>query len=62
MGWQVGVDVQLQCAVKYGENEVEGWLMGIKSGTIIRIVALTNVDVHAGPAQSRAGHSNFVIN
>ena len=51
------VEVGVQCAVKHGETEAEGCFIGVKSDTLIRIMALTNVDFRAGPEQNRAGHS-----
>ena len=35
------------------------YLIGMKSGTLIRMVALTNVDFRARPGQSRVGLSSI---
>ena len=48
----------VHCAVKYVETEAEDCSMDMKSDTLIRMVTLTNVDIRAGPGQSRAGHSS----
>ena len=54
--------MEVLCAVKYGKTEAEGCLIGIKSDTLIRMVAFTNVDIRAGPGQSRVGqHSSEKI-
>ena len=47
-----------QCAVKHGEAEAEGYLIGMKSDTLIGMVALASVDFRTWPGQSRAGHSS----
>ena len=49
----------MQCALKYGEAEVEGCLIDVKLDTLIPMVALTDVDLCVEPGQSRVGHLVF---
>ena len=58
--WRLVCSCTVQCAVKYGEIEAEGCLIGIKSDKLIGMVALTNVDFRAGPGQRRVWHSSIL--
>ena len=48
----------VQCAVKYGETEAEGCLVGIESDTLIRMVALMWILV---PDPRKAGLDTLVV-
>ena len=47
--------MQLHCAVKNGEAESEGCLIGIKSERLIRIVALRTWILVSGGGKARLG-------